>query len=179
MRSGLKIVVISTILCLMILKPSGPVVFKLTNVICGSYNKSWVTINQCRLKAINRHRVVLNFNATLIHPTSNITVHYQMFQRANGYKPWLLNAEVDGCRFLRKPYTAIGIMIYNIYKNFSNVNHTCPLKGDLLVRNMYLTTDVMRLPLPTGNYLLAIDWIFYGKPQYGTNVSFQFVEDLL
>lgn len=176
-----------------------PVVFKLTNVHCGSYNKTWIRINQCRLKAINRHRTVFNFNATFLYPTKSITVHYQMFKRENGYRPWLVNTQIDGCRFLRKPYDALGILLFNIYRNFTNNNHTCPLqvslcgihlsiyynininiiKGDMIVRNMYLTTDVMRLPLPTGDYLLAIDWIFYGKPQFATNVSFQFVEDIL
>nr|NP_001027128.1 uncharacterized protein Dmel_CG33796 [Drosophila melanogaster]AAZ66060.1 uncharacterized protein Dmel_CG33796 [Drosophila melanogaster] len=179
MKYVLKIVVSLTILCLMILKPSNPVVFKLTNVHCGSYNKTWIRINQCRLKAINRHRTVFNFNATFLYPTKSITVHYQTFKRENGYRPWLVNTQIDGCRFLRKPYDALGILLFNIYRNFTNINHTCPLQGDMIVRNMYLTTDVMRLPLPTGDYLLAIDWIFYGKPQFATNVSFQFVEDIL
>ncbi|XP_017080411.1 uncharacterized protein LOC108114139 [Drosophila eugracilis] len=155
------------------------VVFKLTNAICGSYNKTWIRINHCRLKAISRHKTVFNFNATFLHPTRNIIVHYQLFKRENGYKPWLVNIRIDGCRYLRKPYDAIAILLFSIYKDFSNINHTCPLYGDIFIKDMYLTTDVMRLPLPTGDFLLAIDWIFYGKPQFATNISFQFVEDLL
>lgn len=34
------------------------------------------------------------------------------------------------------------------------------------------------LPLPGGDYLLLIKWIFDGKPQFSTNVYFTFVEDL-
>ncbi|KAH8351001.1 hypothetical protein KR067_011506, partial [Drosophila pandora] len=155
------------------------VVFKMTNVACGSYNKSWVRINTCRLKAVGRNRVSFNFNATFIHPTNNITTHYQLFKRASGYKPWMINIKIDGCRFMRRPYDAIGILMFNIYKRFSNINHTCPFEGHLFLKDMYLSTEVMRLPLPTGDYLLSIDWIFYGISQFATNVSFQFVEDLL
>ncbi|EDW99806.1 uncharacterized protein LOC6539519 [Drosophila yakuba] len=179
MRSVLNIVVFFTILCLMILKPSGPVVFKLTNVVCDSFNKTWVRINQCRLKAINRYRTVFNFNATFLYPTNDVFVHYHMYKRENGYKPWLIKTQVDGCRFMRKPYDPFGILIFKMYRNFTNVNHTCPYYGEILVRNMYLSTTAMRLPLPTGDYLLAMNWLFYGKTQFDTNVSFQFVEDIL
>ncbi|KAH8286131.1 hypothetical protein KR054_003176, partial [Drosophila jambulina] len=154
------------------------VIFKLTNAMCGSYNKSWIRINLCRLKAISRHKAVFNLNVTFLQPTKDIVVHYRMFKRENGYKPWLVNVKIDGCRFLRKPYDALGIMLFNIYKDFSNINHTCPFFGHVFIKDMYLSTDVMKLPLPTGDYLLAIDWIFYGKPQFATNVSYQFVEDL-
>ncbi|KAH8257265.1 hypothetical protein KR038_006350, partial [Drosophila bunnanda] len=176
------------------------VIFKLTNAVCSSYNISWIRINLCRLKAISRHKAVFNMNITFLQPTKDIVVHYRIFKRESGYKPWLLNVKIDGCRFLRKPYNALGIMLFNIYKDFSNINHTCPFfvsfplvivakiitnlvvlskKGHVFIKDMYLSTDVMKLPLPTGDYLLAIDWIFYGKPQFATNVSYQFVEDLL
>lgn len=102
------------------------VVFKLTNAQCGSYNISWIRINLCRLKAISRHKTVFNMNITFLQPTKDIVVHYRMFKRENGYKPWLINSKIDGCRFLRRPYDAVGIMLFNIYKDFSNINHTCP-----------------------------------------------------
>ncbi|KAH8257097.1 hypothetical protein KR038_003417, partial [Drosophila bunnanda] len=53
---------------------------------------------------------------------------YQMFKRANGYKPWLFHMKVDGCRFLRKPYDPITLLIFNVYRRFSNINHTCPFE---------------------------------------------------
>jgi len=99
----------------------------MTNVMCGSYNKSWVIINQCRLKAIGRHKIVFNFNATFIYPTTDISVRYQLFKRESGYKPWLVNVNIDACQFLRRPYDAIGVMIYKFYSEFSNINHTCPI----------------------------------------------------
>ncbi|KAH8286136.1 hypothetical protein KR054_003184, partial [Drosophila jambulina] len=104
------------------------VTYKLTNFKCEAYENSFVTINQCRLKAISRNKTILNFNATLAHPATAILMEYQMLKRANGYKPWLFNMKVDGCRFMRRPYDPITVLIYNSYKKYSNVNHTCPFK---------------------------------------------------
>ncbi|XP_017080415.1 uncharacterized protein LOC108114144 [Drosophila eugracilis] len=156
------------------------VIFKMTNVVCGSYNKSWVRINQCRLKAVGRNKIFFNFNATFIHPTNDIVVRYQLFKRENGYKPFLLKVEIDCCRFLSKPYDVIGVMVYRFYRDFSNVNHSCPLYGDIILKNMYLKIEELRrLPWPTGDYLMAMTWSFFRRPQFATNVSFQYVEDLL
>ncbi|KAH8295693.1 hypothetical protein KR018_003993, partial [Drosophila ironensis] len=155
------------------------VVFKLTNAMCRSYNKSWVVINTCRLKAVGRNKIMFNLNATLLHPTSSIVTHYKIYKRANGFHPWFVNMKVDGCRFMTKPYDPIAILLFNLYKQFSNINHTCPFVGNVYLKNMYLTPDMMRLPLPTGDYLLAIDWNFYGVTQVSTNLSFQFIEDLM
>jgi len=103
------------------------VTYKLTNVKCESHNKSWVTINECRLKAINRYKTVFNFNATFHHPTNDILMDYQFLKRENGYKPWLYRKKINGCRFLKRPYDALSILIYRTYKDVSNINHTCPL----------------------------------------------------
>ncbi|KAH8392019.1 hypothetical protein KR200_002547, partial [Drosophila serrata] len=154
------------------------VIFKLTNAVCSSYNKSWISINYCRLKAVSRNKAVFNLNITFLQPTNDIVLHYRLFKRENGYKPWLVNLKMNGCRFMRRPYDALGIVLFNTYKNFSNINHTCPYYGHVFIKDMYLSTDIVRLPLFTGDYLLAIDWIFYGRLQFGTNVSYQFVEDL-
>lgn len=102
------------------------VTYKLTNVICESRNQSWVTINECRLKAVNRNRTVFNFNATIHHPTNDVVIDYRFLKRENGYKPWLYKKNIDGCRFLRKPYDMLTKMIYMVFKPFSNINHTCP-----------------------------------------------------
>ncbi|KAH8295692.1 hypothetical protein KR018_003984, partial [Drosophila ironensis] len=155
------------------------VTVKMTNVNCVSHNKSWVRINQCRLKAIDRHTVVLNFNATFLHSTKSIRAHYQMFKRANGYKPWLINMSLDCCQFLKKPFDAFGIIVYNLYKDFSNINHTCPLSGDVLIQGMYLRDQVLRLPFPSGDFMFASIWSFYERPQFTVNISFLFTEDLM
>ncbi|XP_016926669.4 uncharacterized protein [Drosophila suzukii] len=177
MRNTLKVVGILTIFLTWRLSDS--VTYKLTNVKCESHNKSWVTINECRLKAINRNKTVFNFNATFHHPTNDILMDYQFLKRENGYKPWLYRKKINGCRFLKRPYDALSILIYRTYKDVSNINHTCPLYGDILIRGMHLTTELNSLPYPTGDYMLQVNWLFYRKIQFVTNVSYQFVENLL
>jgi len=48
---------------------------------------------------------------------------YQFLKRENGYKPWLYRKKINGCRFLKRPYDALSILIYRTYKDVSNINH--------------------------------------------------------
>ncbi|KRF97928.1 uncharacterized protein Dwil_GK27277 [Drosophila willistoni] len=152
---------------------------KLTNVKCESFNQSWVTIDHCRLRAINRYKTVCNINATFHHPATKIKVRYQVLKRANGYKPWLLDATIDACAFMKKPNHPVGKIIYNMIKNCSTVTHTCPYVGLQYVKNFYVTPEQIPLPLPSGDYALFLTWLFSDKPQFATNVYFTFTEDLL
>ncbi|KAH8416126.1 hypothetical protein KR222_008626, partial [Zaprionus bogoriensis] len=53
-------------------------------------------------------------------------VRGELFKKANGYKPWLYKVDIDVCRFIRRPYNPIAILVFNLFKEFSNFNHTCP-----------------------------------------------------
>ncbi|XP_034664390.1 uncharacterized protein LOC117898832 [Drosophila subobscura] len=155
------------------------VVFRFTNFVCESYNKSWFVFHNCRLKAVSRSKVLLNMNGTVLHPVNNATLHAQIFKKANGFKPWLLDGTVDVCRFLKKGYNPFIQIVFNLFKEFSNINHTCPFVGPQIVKDFYLQPELLRLPFPTGDYMLSLQWLFHNKPQFDTNVSFSYVEDLL
>ncbi|XP_022226173.1 uncharacterized protein LOC111076594 [Drosophila obscura] len=155
------------------------VVFKFTNLVCQSYNQSWFVFHNCRLKAVSRNIVVFNANGTVLYPVNDISVRGRIFKRANGYRPWLYDVTFDACRYLRKPNNPLIAMVYGLFKQYSNINHTCPFVGPQIVKDFYLRTDLMPLPLPTGDYLLSLQWLFDKKLQFDTNVSFAFVEDLM
>ncbi|XP_017139633.1 uncharacterized protein LOC108154052 [Drosophila miranda] len=161
-------------------KPSfqDAVVFKFTNFVCESYNKSFFVFNNCRLKAINRNKVVFNMNATILHPANAITIRCRLFKKANGFKPWMIVRSVDVCRYMRTGYDPYLKIVFGLFHDFSNINHTCPYVGHQILKDFYLRPELLRLPLPTGDYLLALHWIF-GKNKVDTNASFSFVEDLL
>lgn len=106
--------------------PQDAVVFKFSNLVCKSYNESWITFGNCRLKAVSRERILLNANATLLYPTNDIGLHIKLWKKANGFKPWLLESTIDCCRFMQKTYNPFANIVFNIYKDFSNFNHTCP-----------------------------------------------------
>ncbi|KAH8302136.1 hypothetical protein KR044_003152, partial [Drosophila immigrans] len=154
------------------------VLFKLTNAVCESYNKSWLIVNTCRLRAISRNKTVLNVNVSMVHPCSNIFIDVQFFKRANGYKPWLIKFTVDACRFLNKLYNPAAILIYRQLKEFSNLNHTCPYVGNQIIEGFYLRPEKLLLPLPTGDYLLEMTWFLDNKKVLITNVYFTFTDDL-
>ncbi|KAH8344282.1 hypothetical protein KR084_012744, partial [Drosophila pseudotakahashii] len=155
------------------------VVFKFTNFACESYNTSWFVFHNCRLKAVARDKVLLNLNGTILHPANDIHIHGHILKKFNGYKPWLFNEDVDACRYLRRPYVPVVAIVYGLFKEFSNINHTCPYMGPQILKDFYLRPELLRLPFPTGDYLLALRWHFDKKLQFDTNISFTFVEDFL
>ncbi|KAH8262870.1 hypothetical protein KR044_001270, partial [Drosophila immigrans] len=162
-----------------IVVPQEALVFRFTNAVCVSHNKSWVVINTCRLRAISRKKVVFNFNGTFLHPSNNIWLHGQIFRKANGYKPWVMNYTVDCCRFVKKSYNPFATFINSMYIDFSNFNHSCPFVGDQIIDGFYLNVNMLKgLPIPSGDYLLAMNWFFYEKKQFTTDIYYTFTEDL-
>ncbi|KAH8345602.1 hypothetical protein KR084_012942, partial [Drosophila pseudotakahashii] len=148
---------------------------KLTNAVCESYNKSWVVLHYCRLKAYSRSKTSLNVNATFLEPANNIFLKIKIMKKANGYKPFLFDFTLDACKFMRKPNHPALKILYNMLKNVSTINHTCPYMGLQALSDFH---DVrIPLPWPSGEYLTLMDWIFDSKPQFATNVYFTFKED--
>ncbi|EDW23826.1 GL20603 [Drosophila persimilis] len=117
-------------------------------------------------------------NGTVLHPVNNISIHVRMLKKANGYKPWLFDIYFDGCQYFFKRNQPVVNIIYGLFKEFTNINHSCPY-GPQIIKDFYLRPELLRLPFPTGDYLLALQWYFDKRPQADTNVSFTFVEDLM
>nr|NP_995888.1 uncharacterized protein Dmel_CG33453, isoform A [Drosophila melanogaster]AAS64807.1 uncharacterized protein Dmel_CG33453, isoform A [Drosophila melanogaster] len=147
---------------------------KLTNVVCESINKSWAVFHYCRLKAYSRNKTSLNINATFLHPTNNVSLRLKMVKRLSGYKPFLFDVTIDACQFLRKRHNPVIKMFYSFIKDYSTLNHTCPY-GLQVVSDYH--TAVFPVPLPSGDYGVLLDFIFYAKKQFHVNIYFNFVED--
>ncbi|SPP73361.1 Hypothetical predicted protein [Drosophila guanche] len=98
----------------------------MTNAKCPSYNESWVQFHYCRLKAYSRNKTSLNLNLTILEPANNIHVRIKLMKRANGYKPFLVDFYLDACAFMRKRNHPVFRIVWNLIKNVSTVNHTCP-----------------------------------------------------
>ncbi|KAH8313265.1 hypothetical protein KR067_003249, partial [Drosophila pandora] len=132
--------------------------FKFTNFVCDSVNPSWIEVHQCRLKAIRRDKTILNFNGSLLQTARKGKLHGEMFKKASGWKPWLYNVTVDGCRFARKPYVPVAILVFNMFKDNSNFNHPCPYSGPVYVMGVHVFPETIPVPLPSGEYLILIKW---------------------
>lgn len=168
----------------------------MTNAICKSYNESWVTIQTCRLKAVNRNITKFNFSGTFLHPAYDIGIKGEIFKKANGYKPWLFKADIDVCRFVKRPYNPIAIIVFRLFKDFTNFNHKCPHvvsiniftyvffrqsfficstnptfeQGTQIVDGLYLQFNLLPHSIPTGDYLLSLTWLLDKRPQFFTDV---------
>lgn len=168
---------------------------KMTNVVCESYDKSLTVFHYCRLKAYSRTKTSLHINATFLHPINSISVRFQMLKRANGYKPFLFDITVDACQFLRKPNNPVIKIVYNMIKDASNINHSCPYVVRFLIKIIYnyisflidlqgtvVLNDFHRislpLPFPSGDYLSRLDFLINGKTKFYVNVNMHVPEDL-
>ncbi|KPU76191.1 uncharacterized protein Dana_GF27563 [Drosophila ananassae] len=85
----------------------------------------------------------------------------------NGFKPFLYNVTIDGCKFLKNPCSSPQTKyFYDFYKDFSNMNHSCPYNHDLVVENMTEYSINHRLtkivPFPEGDYMLQLLYAAYG-----------------
>ncbi|XP_034664404.1 uncharacterized protein LOC117898838 [Drosophila subobscura] len=138
-----------------------------------------MVFHNCRLKAVSRDKVLFNLNATITQPIDDVTTRARVLKRANGYKPWIVDVTFDACRFMAKKSIPVASIVYGLFKEFTNINHTCPYVGPAIIKDFYLKPELLRLPLPTGDYMLSLQWFFKKRLVADTNASFKFVEDLL
>lgn len=169
----------------------------MTNVVCESRNKSWVLIDRCQLSTTHTNQQHLNVALTFLHPTNSVTLRLQVMKKAIIYKPWLLDVTVDGCKFMRYRNHKVTKAFWDLIKDDSSINHSCPCQvvywitilnshsklmlviqlsqGQQFLRDFYPT--LAKLPiLPTGDFVLLIAWKFYGNIQFVTNLNFTFIE---
>ncbi|EDV94746.1 GH22552, partial [Drosophila grimshawi] len=151
---------------------------KFTNIICTSYNESWILVNTCRLRALNRYTTTLNFNATLIQPVTETSITFQFLQKANGYKPWLYKYTIDVCRFFKKAYNPVAIMVYKMFKDFTNFNHTCPYETELICDGFYISDDKIPIPWPSGDFQLQMQFTSNKKRLIFVYIYFHVADDL-
>ncbi|EDW60083.2 uncharacterized protein [Drosophila virilis] len=149
-------------------------VCKMTNAICESRNESWVTIEKCRLRAVSRTKTPLTIEIMVLYPAYEIHVNAQLLKKANGYKPWLVNYTADACAFMRRANHPFIKIIYDLIKEYSTINHTCPYVARQMLKDFIVDPAKLMLPLPSGEYLLLLTWMFNKKPQFVTNVYFTF-----
>ncbi|XP_062126296.1 uncharacterized protein LOC133839016 [Drosophila sulfurigaster albostrigata] len=155
------------------------VTFKFTNFVCVNNAKSVLTVEECRVRAVSRNRNTFNLNITLLHPVNWARIDGQIFKKGESlkYQPWLYSASIDGCRFVKKAYHPVANIVYKLFKPFSNLNHTCPFEGTILLRGFYLRWDVLPNAIPTGEYMLNMNWVFSNTSSLTTNSYYEFKED--
>nr|XP_043069148.1 uncharacterized protein LOC108121426 [Drosophila bipectinata] len=128
--------------------------FEFTNIKCIPKDEQFGNFEYCYLKSVNRTYKYVSikyyFNKL---PITSIQVNVALFKRFNGYKPFLYNVTVDGCKFLKntksnpvmKFFFDHGIIFDKL--SIEAVNHQF--------------TRI--LPFSEGDYMLEINWMSFEK----------------
>ncbi|XP_017039727.2 uncharacterized protein LOC108087063 [Drosophila ficusphila] len=136
----------------------------MTNINCTSYDETYTSFEYCFLKSVNRTYKYASLRAKLYSvPVYKFKLNFAIYQRLNGYKPFLYNVTVDGCKFLKNQKSSpIASFIYNLFASYSNLNHTCPYDHDIMVEKVpYSFVEQQlthNLPFPKGAYGFYSDW---------------------
>ncbi|XP_030385698.1 uncharacterized protein LOC115632610 [Scaptodrosophila lebanonensis] len=98
-----------------------------TNIICNTTDNSFLEFNQCYIKAVNRTHKYINMHMKLLQtPVDNVISNFKVMRNDNGYKPFVLDITYDVCKFLKNQRNPILNHFYMLYKQYSNMNHSCP-----------------------------------------------------
>ncbi|XP_041674887.1 uncharacterized protein LOC108116804 [Drosophila eugracilis] len=150
--------------------------FELTNVVCTSMDESFSSFEYCYIKSVNRTYKYGSLKVNLHKvPIWKIKVNAALYQRLNGYKPFLYNITVDGCKFIKnQKYSPVASFIFNLFAPYSNMNHSCPYDHDVIVDKVptsYLNHQLTNvLPFPASAYGFYSDWYAGGIKRASVNV---------
>ncbi|EDW17450.2 uncharacterized protein LOC6581232 [Drosophila mojavensis] len=135
-----------------------------TNLKCNFIDKSYGDFQYCYIKAVNRTHKYISIYAKMVPQSlNNIWVNIQLLRKSNGYKPFFTPNSFDVCKFLKKPNNPLLLSYYNMFKECSNLNHTCPYDHDLIIDRFYTGDHELSfaryLPIPHGDYIVAITFL--------------------
>ncbi|XP_041563591.1 uncharacterized protein LOC108141344 [Drosophila elegans] len=137
------------------------------NIKCESLDEEFCTFDYCYLKSVNRSYKYFSLRVKLLKlPVTNAKVNGALYQRLNGYKPFLYNITVDACKFFKNQKSnPIASFFYDAFKGYSNLNHSCPYNHDLVLDKLTAESVNHRvtkiLPFPPGEYMVHMNWIAY------------------
>ncbi|XP_017078310.1 uncharacterized protein LOC108112677 [Drosophila eugracilis] len=138
------------------------------NIKCESVDKQFCRFDTCALKSVNRSYKYLTVYVKLFKlPVSDVKVDFGLYQRLNGYKPFLYNFTVDACKFFKNQKSnPVGSYFYEFFRETSNLKYSCPYNHDIVVDKV--STELFNhrltkiLPFPEGEYMVQMNWHAYG-----------------
>ncbi|XP_016957966.1 uncharacterized protein LOC108029971 [Drosophila biarmipes] len=132
-------------------------VYKLNKIEC-QVNQTRVSNVSCHVKAVNWNMAVVNMDCFMLLPLLNPVIRVQVFMKdySNQYKPFLVDVSLKMCDVIEKRnFIPYGVIIWKLFKRFTNVNHSCPFSGQLTARDGYLDSSLLP-PFPKGFYQFSL-----------------------
>ncbi|XP_070851348.1 uncharacterized protein [Drosophila suzukii] len=152
--------------------------FEFTNINCTSLDPEFMDVAECFLKSANRTYKYLTLKTRFYKlPINNIMIRVKVLKRLNGYKPFLYDFTLDGCKYLKGKQNQLIQFFYDMFAPYSNVNHTCPYNHDVYVEKLpisYLDHRVtVVLPVPEGYYCIHSTFSTEKRAVFDLKVYFQ------
>ncbi|XP_043644935.1 uncharacterized protein LOC122614438 [Drosophila teissieri] len=132
-------------------------VYKLNKIECLP-NQSRVKNVTCKVKAVNWNTAVVNMDCYLIFPVNDPTIRVQVFMKdySNQFKPFLIDATFKLCEVVeRRSFLPYGVMVWELFKSFTNAKSCRFSPGQVSARNGYLNTSYVP-PFPHGQYKIIL-----------------------
>lgn len=131
---------------------------------------------ECELKQLDRHTQVMNFMCMLRRPLTQAKIHVRALVRTSGgLRPSMVDTTVDYCELLAEPgfsTNMLGRVLQRYMLHNSNMNHSCPVEGITLYRDIRVTPGwVMNSWVPKDRY--RIDLRFYDQSTNETIILVQ------
>ncbi|XP_039226918.1 uncharacterized protein LOC6528289 [Drosophila yakuba] len=109
-------------------KTKTQLVYKLKKIEC-LVNRTRVSNVSCHVKPVNWNLAVVNMDCFMIVPLLNPIIRIQVFTKdySNQYKPFLVDVKIRICEVIeRRNFIPYGVIIWKLFKRYTNVNHSCP-----------------------------------------------------
>ncbi|XP_037825381.1 uncharacterized protein LOC119613438 [Lucilia sericata] len=134
--------------------------FTFSKVECFEQDKEFLEIKECYLKTTEHNNKAISLYMDIKNKTFNeIKIHGQLLQKfRNNYRPFLYNDVFDWCDFMnnQRPHI-LWNFIYETTKKYSNLNHTCPLNHDVIIKDFIVDDKIFKIiPFARGEYLVVL-----------------------
>ncbi|XP_055918355.1 uncharacterized protein LOC129950438 [Eupeodes corollae] len=108
----------------------------------------------CRTEVVNRTYAAGHVYLFVTKPYYNVTLHFQLFKKTDvKYRPFLVNVKEDYCSFFKKNHGSVYMrLLYQMYGPYSNLNHSCPYEGEVIIKDFPMDASILPSIWPTGEY---------------------------
>ncbi|XP_075167427.1 uncharacterized protein LOC142239524 [Haematobia irritans] len=144
------------------------VIPKITNawVKCTIYDNDFAKFLHCNLTKNAKKDPLISFHLKLFQmPVTNCMTHIEMhYFTLNSRLPIVpVNSSWDACKFMadRKRFVAF-LRLYNMLGPYTNLNHTCPYRNDIIGKNILVDTTKFPFPILPGEYMITTSYFING-----------------
>ncbi|XP_032599461.1 uncharacterized protein LOC6560604 [Drosophila grimshawi] len=149
---------------------------KFTNITCESKDINTSSVEYCYIRQMDHQKNYFSLRYNLLKPiTNNVSFHFQLMIRSNGWKPFMYGIDLEMCRFWKSRYNAFGKLLFTLVDGHTNLNHTCPYMNEkYLAIDKILNTDISKklptMPIGKGHYAVYSSWSWNNMSHVETKI---------